>query len=276
MPLEIEKYVKLWRLTALSEPMRTATSILQKVRDKSGDIRMLKVTADADEMRGIDQLKVWSAFQNSAVAHVFKEDYHAVLLEYAQGSRSLLPAALHKVTHLQSSKKLAHIVYQLHQTVPEVFCGLRTLENVLDGLLLGVFDSQLLQKAQNIAKELLISSTSNVPLHGDAHHNNMLYFSGNQLRAIDPKGFQGEHYFDYLPIFINPDLGDIRMDKSLFEEKLQWLCHHRSFLLERMRLMQWIFVGAALSAVWFLEDQFLYEADQQLRLLQWILDEGLL
>ena len=66
------------------------------------------------------------------------------------------------------------------------------------------------------------------------------------------------------------------MDKILFEEKLQWLCHHGSFLLERMCLMQWIFVGAALSAVWFLEDQFLYEADQQLRLLQWILDKGLL
>ena len=113
---------------------------------------MLKVTADADEMRGIDQLKVWSVFQDPAVAHVFKEDYHAVLLEYAQDSRSLLPAALHKITHLQSSKKLAYIVYQLHQTMLEVFCGLRTLENVLDGLLLGVSDSSYYRKLKILLK----------------------------------------------------------------------------------------------------------------------------
>lgn len=277
MSLLLAQYLNHWELIALSQPLMTTTSLLQKVQDSDGQLRMLKITEDPDEIRGIEQLTVWSKEGNSACVKVIKTAHSAILLDYAEGSQSLLLEALQPATHLLATEKLANSVWQLHQTPMSQFKELRSLRDVFESLLELEHDSLLLQKAKRIAGELFSTSRSVVPLHGDAHHGNLLYFSGNQLWAIDSKGFYGEHYFDYLPLFINPDLGVMRMDSELFESKLGLICRSKkNYLLERSRLIRWIYVGAALSMAWFLEDQMWSEAEQQLILLQWIVDNGFL
>ena len=49
----LETYLQKWNLISMSEPLITATSLLQKVKDSDGNLRMLKVTQNADEINGI-------------------------------------------------------------------------------------------------------------------------------------------------------------------------------------------------------------------------------
>ena len=216
-------------------------------------------------------MRAWSNHHNDASVQVFKADHYGILLNYAVGNRSLLPEALTESSHFSATKKLAKIVQKLHQTPLSKFQDLRELTSVFQSLLELKHENKLFQKAQTIAGDLLVSPQSKVVLHGDAHHGNALYFSPEEIRMIDPKGFYGEHYFDYLPIFMNPDLGNIRMDRALFEEKIIFLCHAENpFSLEKERLLQWIFAGTALSASWFLEDEMFEEVGTQLKFLEFI------
>ncbi|MHC5226164.1 aminoglycoside phosphotransferase family protein [Ignatzschineria sp. LJL83] len=282
MPLNhelLETYLQKWHLIPMSEPFITATSLLQTVKDSDGNFRMLKITQNTDEINGIQQLQTWSDDQNDASVQVFKADQYGILLNYAEENRSLLPEALTESSHLPAMEKLAKVIQKLHQTPLSKFQNLRELRSVFQSLFQSSLqtslqlqhEGKLFRKAQIIARDLLDSPQSEVVLHGDAHHGNALYFSPEDIRMIDPKGFCGEHYFDYLPIFMNPDLGNIRMNRALFEEKIAFLCYaENSFSLEKERLLQWIFAGTALSASWFLEDEMLEEASIQLAFLEFI------
>lgn len=63
----------------------------------------------------------------------------------------------------------------------------------------------MLQQALLGATELLNSMQSQVVLHGDIHHGNILDFGAHGWLAIDPKGLLGERGFDFANIFCNPD-----------------------------------------------------------------------
>ncbi|UNM96488.1 hypothetical protein MMG00_01060 [Ignatzschineria rhizosphaerae] len=269
---KLRRYLSLWELSAVEDPFYTATSLLQKVVDTKGRFCLLKITNNADEMRGIAQLEIWSKADNGASVKVFQTGHEAILLAYAKESRSLLPEALDEKGHISVSARMAKRLVMLHQSPPlSKFKDLIPLTIVFESSMLLETDSVLLQKAKLISQELLNAPVSHVSLHGDAHHGNFLYFSATDVRAIDSKGFYGEHYFDYLPLFINPDLGMMRVNIKLFEEKLVMLCHSdNDYGLERDRLIRWIYVGCALSAAWFLEDNMQEEAQQQLRLLAFI------
>lgn len=278
MPLNHEllaTYLQKWNLIPISEPLITATSLLQTVKDSDGSFRMLKITQNLDEMNGIRQLQAWSGDQNDASVQVFNAGQYGILMNYAEGNRSLLPEALTESSHLPATKKLAKVVQKLHQTPLSKCQNLRTLNSVFQSLFQSSLQLQhedkLFRKAQMMARDLLDSPQSEVVLHGDAHHGNALYFLQEEVRMIDPKGFYGEHYFDYLPIFMNPDLRNIRMNRVLFEEKIAFLCDAKNpFSLEQERLFQWIFVGTALSVSWFLEDGMLEEASTQLAFLEFL------
>ena len=68
----------------------------------------------------------------------------------------------------------------------------------------------------------------------------------------------GDRAFDFANIFCNPDFS-IAANPAHFQQRLQTVCRESG--LERNRLLEWIVAWAALSAVWFLEDNM--EPDAQ-------------
>lgn len=84
----------------------------------------------------------------------------------------------------------------------------------------------------------------------------MLDFEGKGWLAIDPKKLHGDRAFDFANIFCNPDLS-IASAPAAFQQRLQTVCSETG--IERRRLLEWIVAWAALSAVWFIEDNL--EAD---------------
>lgn len=124
-----------------------------------------------------------------------------------------------------------------------------------------------LQKARKLRDQLLQTSETDVLLHGDLHHDNILQ-NGEDWLAIDPKGVIGESAYEVAAFIRNPPtlLAELRRTSpnaplsTIALAKVENIIHNRvtrfAELLELpyQRILDWCFVQAVLSWVWALED----------------------
>jgi streptomycin 6-kinase len=101
------------------------------------------------------------------------------------------------------------------------------------------------------ARNLLAAPSDCTVLHGDIHHDNVLYFDGRGWLAIDPQALIGERGFDYANLFCNPDHATAT-DQAQFAQRLDVVADAAP--IERRRLLQWILAWAGLSASWLIND----------------------
>lgn len=151
---------------------------------------MLKVAACAEERRG-NALMTW--WNGDGAAYVWAHDDDAVLIERAQPASSL--ADMSRSGRDDDATRIAcAVVNKLHAhrsphrpgVVPlaEWFEPLRSLSAPAD---------PVLRLCATVANTLLREPrTDEAVLHGDIHHENILYFGGRGWLAIDPKGLLGQ------------------------------------------------------------------------------------
>lgn len=89
-------------------------------------------------------------------------------------------------------------------------------------------------------------------LHGDLHHENILYSEGRGWVAIDPKGVTGHPYFDIISFLVNyvnekPD------PKGLLRQRIDLICAEVS--MDRILLLKAAVALATLYACWGVEDK---------------------
>ncbi|MEZ4594706.1 MAG: aminoglycoside phosphotransferase family protein [Chloroflexota bacterium] len=116
----------------------------------------------------------------------------------------------------------------------------------------GPFEERVVETAESLFTDLLASSETQVLLHGDLHHTNILS-AGDGWRVIDPKGVAGEPAYEVgallrnpFTIFDEPDL------KRITARRLDILAE--TLGMDRERLCQWSLAQAVLSAWWSYED----------------------
>jgi streptomycin 6-kinase len=90
-------------------------------------------------------------------------------------------------------------------------------------------------------------------LHGDIHHENIRRHPIRGWLAIDPKGLYGERTFDAANLLLNP------AGMEAVTESEHRLLRTAGILADKMslpvaRLLSFIYVYAALSASWSVED----------------------
>jgi streptomycin 6-kinase len=120
--------------------------------------------------------------------------------------------------------------------------------------------SQFVEAAE-VADLLLANQRDVRPLHGDIHHENILYGARGWL-AIDPKGVLGDPAFDIANLFYNPVESELRTSEARAVSMA-------TILAERLRcdigkVLDYAFAFSALSASWHLEDGNDEEADRSL------------
>jgi streptomycin 6-kinase len=139
-------------------------------------------------------------------------------------------------------------------TTAQWFAGLRKLRNEFAGGT-GPLPEHLVSMAENLSAQLLASSPAgDVVLHGDLHHDNILYSDQRGWLAIDPKGVTGEPCCEVGAFMRN------RIDFSssptvvaaAIERRFQIFSEVLDF--DRDRMTAWAFAQAVLSAWWCLED----------------------
>ena len=248
------KYLKHWDLAQDGDPIVTHSSRLLPVRWR-GMSAMLKVAIEAEEKFGSGLMAWWDGH---GAARVYARDADAVVLERAEGTRSLLDMAMNGADD-EASRIMCRVAAELHaprdQPMPEVI----PLERWFAALEPGAArHGGVLKTCAEVACKLLPVQREISVLHGDIHHLNILDFGERGWLAIDPKRLIGDRGFDFANIFCNPDL-PTAVQPERFLRQLSVVTEAAN--IERERLLRWIMAYAGLSAVWFLDDDMPADTD---------------
>ena len=112
-------------------------------------------------------------------------------------------------------------------------------------------DEKYLDKARKLAEFLLKISHEKVTMHGDLHHDNVIYDeSENCWKIIDPFGVIGDPVYEFTSFMINPiDKIWKRSDAiSIVEDRIYMFSKIAN--IDPLRLKQWSFVKAVLCLIW--------------------------
>ena len=253
-----DPYLKQWNLRADGEPIITPGSRLLQVR-QGATPGMLKVALDDDEKFG-NLLMTW--WDGDGAAQVYAHAGDALLLERAEGSRSLLHMALHGEDD-EASRIICAAVARLHVPRPAPCPPLVDMRQWFRSLPQAArLHGGMFQHSLDAAEYLLSTPQDEGVLHGDIHHNNILDFGPRGWLAIDPKRVMGERTYDYANLICNPDLPSAT-DPARFTRQVALVADVAG--LERERLLQWVLAFAGLSAAWFMEDDLRQSAESQLQ-----------
>jgi streptomycin 6-kinase len=111
----------------------------------------------------------------------------------------------------------------------------------------------LVSRAAAVFDELCRSQGPRVCLHGDLHHDNVLFDAKRGWVAIDPKGVIGERAYECGALLRNPTEDAARFaDPTIIDRRVRIVCERLG--LDRPRVIGWCFAQAVLSAVWALQD----------------------
>jgi streptomycin 6-kinase len=115
----------------------------------------------------------------------------------------------------------------------------------------GPIPEKMISKAESLFPRLLGSSRERYLLHGDLHHENILYSGAGGWKAIDPKGLIGEREYDCIQYTLNH-----WKDHEDPYEFLKFRAVTLSSLLSLSyeRLIAYGFCHSVLSACWCTED----------------------
>ncbi|MFD1204307.1 aminoglycoside phosphotransferase family protein [Sporosarcina contaminans] len=115
----------------------------------------------------------------------------------------------------------------------------------------GKIPNEFVYTATKYIKELMDTSDGYRLLHGDLHHENILYSESRGWLAIDPKGVGGDPYFDLISYLIN-HLMEKQDPKSVLHQRVNQICE--LLQLDCKRLLKAAVGMSTLYACWALED----------------------
>lgn len=117
------------------------------------------------------------------------------------------------------------------------------------------FPVEIAARAERVFFELNASAERSVILHGDLHHENILYSAKSGWLVIDPKGIEGDCGYEIGAFMLNqlPVEASDSAIKEIFNRRLSIFSDELQ--ISRNRLAEWAFCHAVLSAVWDFEEQ---------------------
>jgi streptomycin 6-kinase len=211
---------------------------------------ILKLGPDIDGLKR--EAVALRAFTGFGVVKTLAASDGMILLEHAVSGISLKSYFPEKDN--DAIRTCAECLKRLHEaSIPHT----HTFPHIKDWLAVLDKDWEIptpyLKKARQLRDSLLQTSTKDVLLHGDLHHDNILQ-QGNDWVVIDPKGVIGEHAYEVAAFIRNPipkllehDIaGDIIDNRIARFSKI--------LALPAQRILDWCFVQAVLSWIWTVED----------------------
>jgi len=118
----------------------------------------------------------------------------------------------------------------------------------------GPFPAKLIDKAERVFSELNASSVRKMILHGDLHHENLLFSAERGWLAIDPKGIYGDPGYEVGSFMLNQLPADASESGTMEILKQRLTIFSEELAISRSRLAQWSFSHAILSALWDFEE----------------------
>jgi streptomycin 6-kinase len=194
-------------------------------------------------------------FAGRGMVRPYEYSEGAVLLERLRPATSLSEIALKD--DARATDILAGIIEQSSGAVPlpgtpTVQDWGRSFERPVAGVRQSV-PPLLFERAHEIYLKLAATQSGVRLLHGDLHHDNVLFDASRGWLAIDPKGVVGETEFEIGAMLRNPArAAGLIANKRTVERRVQQLAERLG--IDAQRVLEWGFAQAVLSAVWSVED----------------------
>ncbi|HEV7396564.1 MAG TPA: aminoglycoside phosphotransferase family protein [Pyrinomonadaceae bacterium] len=255
LPHTLEKFCRLWSIK-LDQPFENLSyNLVIPGTRHGGEPIVLKAGVPCSELT--TETAALEMFAGSSSVRLLEEDRAAgfLLLE-----RLLPGTSLHEIGNEEESTRIsAQLMKRLWREPPldHGFPSLRTWFRSLDRIKKTdgkEFPMDLVTKASVVLDELLSAGGRPLILHGDLHHDNVLYSQKRGWLVIDPKGVCGDPAYEVGTFMLN-QLPEADSDESMsrilgrrlviFSEELD---------IDWLRLARWAFAHAVLSAVWSLEE----------------------
>lgn len=252
--MKIEYFLHLWDLTLEESPLETMTGLIAKVKWREQPC-ILKVAREGSDEKTAAVLKHYDG--NGAV-RLIKLEGQATLLERAMPGTHLSALVLRGEDD-QATQILCDVIKKLHAR--ETFFGSTiSVEDLKEGFERYLYsgDSQipqsLVKEAESIYGEFVKSQKKPILLHGDLHHDNVLYDERRGWLAIDPKGYIGEPTYEVGALLRNPVAHpDLYQNPERMRRRVSIICERLGF--ERERVIAWAFSQVVLAGIWSVEDQ---------------------
>jgi streptomycin 6-kinase len=247
-----------WKIDGAALIAETFSSRIWKVFRTDGSVAVVKALKPfddvEDELRGAHFLK-WR--DGGGAVRLLGRDRRKMLLEY--GGERLLTTVLDAEGDEAATEIAADVLARLHhpsdRPAPARLQPLRERFAALFGMAKTAGETRhrsIYVEAAKLAASLLDNNRSEVPLHGDLHHDNIVLSQRGWL-AIDPKGVLGDPGFDTANLFYNPlDRDALCGDPKRIARMAQALS--RILKQDPRRLLDHAFAYGCLSAAWHGED----------------------
>jgi len=251
---ELHAAMDRWRLAPDGPLVETRSGCIAFVRH-GPDRRVLKMLSPgSDETIGVSAL---AHYKGIGAVNILDRTGRAMLLERIEPGHQLAEYVL-AGNDDRATGILCDVMQALHRSGPpattfplveawgESFADYRRTN--------GPLPSPLVERAEVLYRELCESQGPRVLLHGDLHHDNVLYDARRGWLAVDPKGVLGEPAYETGAALRNPT-ADVALfaTPAIIDRRVRILCER--LLLDRARVLGWCFAQAVLAAIWAVEDE---------------------
>lgn len=248
----VTHYLTLWNLKAVGTPVTTFSSVIVPVTCNGAPLILKLLKPNSDEQYAATCLTYW---QGKGAVQIYQQDGGtALLMEKLEETPSLRNMVIEGKDD-EAATIITQVINKLHTASDVPAPAVPTLEQRFRSLFIHAELAEVnifYREAAALARELLTATSENVLLHGDIHHENILYSPRGWL-AIDPKGVWGHRAYEVANLFRNPlELSSIVHDKRRML-RLTAICAEQLHLPTQTILL-FAFVDACLSAVWAMED----------------------
>jgi hypothetical protein len=114
-------------------------------------------------------------------------------------------------------------------------------------------EDSIYKRGAKLARELIETANDLRVLHGDLHHENILWHPGRGWLAIDPQCLFGERTYDLANAFYNPSgFSDLAANPDRIRRLAKKFS--RALRIEEERILQYAFAYGCLSAAWCIDD----------------------
>src|SRR3989344_5751794 len=256
LPKIIEKCERLWHVEAEESSFELSYNYVTSVRQEDGSAAILKVGYPHEEL--FNEVKTLKVLDGRCTARLLNSSLElgAMLLEKLQPG--IVLKTIQKDNDEEATKIAADLIKNFPIPVPvgvelptvtawtAVFKSIKKKKDSPMPLI-------VLEKAESLFTDLDQSKTADALLHGDLHHDNILFDDTRGWLGIDPKGVIGEPLFNAARFLNNPNpyLSEMDNPKRIIERRLEMLSS--AFEADKNRLAAWAYVDCILTACWWIE-----------------------
>jgi len=258
LPALLASCTERWGLSVESIPSDLSYNVVAFVVTADGREAVLKLGVPDSELRA--EIAGLRAFQSRPVVDLLEADGEAGALLLGRVEPGLPLSDLEDDD--EATVIAAHLIRDLaipepadasFPTIGEWALAFDRLRAAFGGKT-GQLPGRMVDKAERLLRDLELSSTAPMLLHGDLHHDNILSYGEGGWLAIDPKGVIGDPTYEAARLQHNPIPDFLAIDRPLTValrrvEILSSVLH-----ADRARLLAWTFFDAVLTACWSIEE----------------------